>query len=128
MQYTAFGSIVLGIGIALYLRKKYGRALNIMFLLAGGALAPAIGPWITSALASLGGMLFGVSAAALLAALSLAWFIGDFKDKGKHPKTCWIALFLPVLLVASGVPVFLKVSDMIDQVGNQANTAVTQTR
>lgn len=128
MQYAAIGSICLGVGIVMYILKKYGRGLNIMFLIAGGALAPVLGSWVGSALTSIGGALFGISASIAFAAAALAWFVIEFKNKGKHPKTCWVSLMLPVLLVSSGLPFFLKISNMVDQVGNQANTAVTQTK
>lgn len=128
MHYAAFGSVVLGVGIALYLLKKYGRALNIMFLIAGGGLAPVLSQWVRPALASVGGMLFGVAAGALLAALALTWVIIEFKEKRTHKKTPWIALLLPTLMLASGLPIFLKVTNMVDQVGQQGNQAVTQTK
>jgi MFS family permease len=128
MQYSAIGCVALGIGIGMYLLKKHGRGLTVMFLIAGGSLSPVIGPWVGSSLASLGGMIAGISLATVLAALSGYWVFSQLKNKDKHPKTCWVAFMLPVLLVSSGLPLFVKVSNLIDQVGNQANTAVTRTK
>jgi hypothetical protein len=128
MQYAAFGSVVLGIGITLYILKKYGRMLNIMFLLAGAALSPALKGWVGGTLASLGGMLFGIAAAGCLAAMALTWLVVEFKGNGKHKRTPWVALLLPVLLATSGLPIFLKIADMGNQVLKQGNAAVTQTK
>lgn len=128
MQYAAFGSITLGVGIVMYVLKKYGRMLNIMFLLAGFCLAPALRGWVGSGLASLGGMLFGVAVATALAAGGLTWIGIEYKHKGKHPKTPWIALLLPTLLLASGLPIFLKISNMGTEIVRQGNATVTQTK
>lgn len=127
MHYAAFGSIALGGGIVMYVLKKYGRLLNILFLLAGAALAPVLVTWIGPMLASVGGALFGIGAAIALASGGIFWIVIEHKGKGKHPKTPWIALLLPTLLLASQLPLFTKVYDMTDQVLQQGNTAVMQT-
>lgn len=128
MQYAAFGSLALGIGITLYILKKYGRMLNIMFMIAGVCLAPVLKGWVGSLLGSLGGMLFGIAFGTMLAGMAIAWMIIEFKNNGKHKKTPWVALMLPVLLLSSGLPLFLKVSNMGTQIVQQGNTTITQTK
>lgn len=128
MQYVAFGSVALGIGIALYALKVYGKTLNIMFLLAGAALSPTLSGWIGPALNSVGGVLFGIGVSVVCAAAAITWVFMEFKRNGKHKKTPWIALLIPSLMLASGLPIFTKVTNMTDQVLRQGNQAVTQAK
>lgn len=124
MVYAAFGSILLGIGIALYLRKKRGRFLTIVFLLAGFSLAPLFGKVLTPLMAAIGGAVGGIAIGIVAATAALTWVFYEIKEKGTHKATPWVALVAASLLLSSGVPIYNSIGDMVGSAMESGNSAV----
>lgn len=124
MQYAAFGSIVLGVGIALFAMGKRGRFLTIMFLLAGFSLTPILGKVFTPALSAVGGFAGGIAIGAVLASAGLTWTFFAIKEKKNDKRSPWIALVAATLLLSSGIPIYNSIIEMGGSVMESGNTAV----
>lgn len=126
------GSIVafaLGIGLWLYVNKDAPKFTTFLFLVAGTGLGGLIGAavsrgtdWATATTSDLTTTLIGMGGSTLLSVAAvvatLEVFVkGMWKKKAKprrwHP---WLALALPTLAMASGVPVLAQLFSAASQI------------
>ncbi|ANY10629.1 hypothetical protein [Pseudonocardia sp. HH130630-07] len=118
--------LALIVGFWLWFHKDAPKTTVFFFLIAGigigGLLGSAIGQLINAAMGTVGtatGNLIGIGTSTLVTGLALVATL-EVVIKGMHPRKArtkrwhaWLALALPTIVVASGLPVVTAAMDML---------------
>ena len=114
-------AVALVVGAWTYWHKDAPKFTTFLFLVGGIGFGGALGKWIgdhlSQALGTVGtttGTLIGLSTSAIVAAIGLVATL-EVVVKGMHPKRAkpkrwhpWLALALPLIVTATGVPVITQ--------------------
>ncbi|GAA4554759.1 MULTISPECIES: hypothetical protein [Pseudonocardia] len=135
----SIAGLALIIGLWLYLHKNAPKFTTLLFLLAGtgigglagAAIAGGVGT-VTSTAASATSRLVGFSAAALVSAICIVATL-EVVVKGLWKRTAtpkryhpWLALALPTIAVAGGVPIISSLISFLSGAMGEAGAALTQ--
>jgi len=134
----AIGAFALGIGLWLYWRRLAPKTTTALFLVAGLTIGGWIGSllgWVLNTimgtLGTVTGQLIGYGASTILAVVALVATLevvvkGLWKKKAApqrfHP---WLALALPTIVIAFGLPIMVTGMSAVTGVVEQAGATLT---
>ena len=135
----SIAGIALIVGLWLYLHRNAPKFTTLLFLFAGTGIGGLVGAAIdsgvgtvTSTAASTTSRLVGFSFAAVLSAICLVATL-EVVIKGLWKRTAnpkrwhpWLALALPTIAVASGIPVLTSIVGAVSGALGEAGAALTQ--